>query len=148
MNEIEVFQKDLGAWDAEITVNTPNGPQKSRGSMSGRMLGGRWLVLDFENDNGFEGHGVYGWDPDAKSYVGAWIDSARPFLVTGRGDWQPETRTMTFRYEHQMNGKPMSWREVTTTNPDGTQTFRVIMKMPDGNEAVMLEALYTKQAGG
>src|SRR5579864_1256485 len=105
MDEIRVFETDVGTWDAEIEAFQPGDVQKSRGTMSGRLLGGRWLVLDFKNETGFEGHGIYGWDPAAQSYVGTWVDSMRGFLVTGRGHWDAERRTMTFRYEYTAEGR-------------------------------------------
>jgi len=145
MDEVAVFERDVGTWDAEIEAFQPGGVQKSRGVMTSRLLGGRWLVADFKNETGFEGHGIYGYDPEAKSYVGTWVDSMRGFLVTGRGQWDAEKRTMTFRYQHTAGGKPMAWREETTVNPDGTQTFRVVMAGPDGNDFTMMTVLYRRQ---
>ena len=55
-------------------------------------------------------------------------------------------RTMTFRYEHAMGGRPMAWREETALHSDGTQTFRVIVTGPDGKDAVMMKVVYRRAA--
>jgi Protein of unknown function (DUF1579) len=145
VDELKLFEQDLGSWDAEIEVNLPNGVEKSKGKMTSWLVGGRWLVVDFKNETGFEGHGVYGYDSDQKRYVGTWVDSMRGFLARGVGSWDPETRKMTYTYEHTAGGRQMAWREETTKNPDGSQTFQVIMKGPAGADQVMMKVAYRKE---
>src|SRR5580692_10622765 len=73
--EHRVFEKDVGTWDADVEVRMPGAPlQTSRGVAVNRLVcGGLWLVGDFRNEtSGFEGHGVYGYDPQTKKYVGTW----------------------------------------------------------------------------
>ena len=57
-----MLRKDVGVWDAEIKIWMAPGqdPQVSRGVERNRMLGGIWLVSDFEGsfgDASFRGHG-------------------------------------------------------------------------------------------
>jgi hypothetical protein len=141
--ELEVFKKDLGTWNGDIEIHAgPNGVQRSKGKLVGRMLGGRWLLLDFRNETGFEGHGIYSYDPETRSYVGTWVDSMRSFIAVGRGEWNAATRTMTYHY-HRSGTQLMQWREESTLNADGTQSFRVIMTGP-GGDMVMMKAHYHK----
>jgi hypothetical protein len=115
--EHEVFRKDVGTWDAEVEIHPGPGapPQRSRGVAVNKLVGGVWLVIDFENDGGFQGHGVYGWDPAKKKYVGTWVDSMRTFLAPMEGTWDAATQTMTFVGEGTMqDGRTLRWRETTT----------------------------------
>ena len=55
--------------------------------------GGLWLISDFLNETtGFEGHGVHGWDPRKKAYVGTWVDTMRTFLGLVEGSYDPAAR--------------------------------------------------------
>ncbi|HSQ60251.1 MAG TPA: DUF1579 family protein, partial [Acidobacteriota bacterium] len=108
---VAVFQKDVGEWDAVLEVRPQPGapPLVQKGVYRNRMVGGRWLIVDYSSDSGFEGHGVYGWDPDLGAYVGT---------------WDPDARTMTFVTEATHGGRPVRYREITQAMPDGTQVYR------------------------
>lgn len=133
-----VFDKDVGTWDGEVTQWTQEGPQRSTGVLQARRIsGGRWLVTDFVNlGTGFEGHGVYGWDTE-HGYVGTWVDNGRGFLAVLRGTWDPETRTMEFRGEHEVGGRAVRWRETTTTVAEGHQVYRTFVPTPGGELEVL-----------
>ncbi len=60
-----------------------------------KLVGGSSLVIDFANDSGFQGHGVYGWDPAKQKYVGTWVDPMRTFLSPMEGTWDAATKTMS-----------------------------------------------------
>src|SRR4051812_24742132 len=96
---------DVGTWSAEMVVNGPTGPQRSVGTSVSRLVGGRWLVTDFKNETGFEGHGVYGFDPARGCFVGTWVDDMRPFLTVMEGRWDEATRTMTYIGEAKMGDR-------------------------------------------
>jgi len=142
---VKVLERSVGTWNADIETSLPEGNEKTRGTMVGRLLGGRWLVLEFKNENGFEGHGIYGYDPDAKQFVGTWVDSLRGFLATGHGSWDEASRIVSYRYEHTVAGRMMAWREEATFNADGTQSFRVVTTEPDGTETVRMKVLYRRK---
>jgi hypothetical protein len=127
--EHEVFLKDVGTWDAEVEVRPGAGapPQRSKGVAVNKLVG-TWLIVDFENDSGFKGHGIYGWDATKKQFAGTWIDAMRPFLSLMTGSWDAATQTMTFVGEGTMpDGKPMRWRETTTMTGPDTQVFRTFV---------------------
>jgi hypothetical protein len=72
-----------GSWTAEETLypspwDPKGGP--ATGKASTRMdLDGFWLLTDYTQTRGgqvsYRGHGVFGWDPQAKCYLMYWFDS-------------------------------------------------------------------------
>jgi hypothetical protein len=147
--EHRVFQKDVGTWDAEIEIRAFGAPaEKSRGVSVNRLVcNGLWLVCEFRNETtGFEGHGLYGWDPHKKKYVGTWVDSMRTFLAPMEGTWDADRRTMTFVVDHAGPRGPMRWRETTETVSDGHQVHRIFMQAPTGGgEAEVMTATYRRR---
>ena len=148
----EVLRKDVGVWDATVELRmAPGGPpQVSSGVAKNRLAcGGRWLVSDFVNETtGFEGHGVYGYDPRKGSYVGTWVDPMRTFLAVGVGTWDAATRTMTFVIEAELPHGPMRWRETTETRDADTQVFRSFMPLPGGGEHEVMTVTYRRRRDG
>lgn len=145
-----VFQKDVGTWDADVTVTPQPGaaPQASKGVLHARLIaGGRWLVTDFRNDTtGFEGHGLYGYDAATGRYSGTWVDDTRSGLLVAEGEWNPEARTMTFEWSATFpDGRSMRWIDVTETVRDGEQIFRTLIPMPDGTRFEMMRAHYRRR---
>jgi Protein of unknown function (DUF1579) len=142
----EVFAKDVGTWDAEVEVRPPGiDVQRSKGVMTARRLG-NWLVTDFKNESGFEGHGVYGWDASRKRYVGVWVDSMRTTLAPMEGEWDAANKRMTMRGQMKLaDGNVMAWREITETVDPDTQTFRSILLGPNG-EHEMMKVTYRRRA--
>lgn len=137
---VALFQKDLGTWDAETVVWWPGQPEsRSTGVGENRLVAGRWLVTDYRASSGFEGHGVYGFDPDKGCYVGTWVDSMQTTPARGEGEWDADTRTMRYRMETTSQGRMIRYREETRTVADGHQVFRSYVPMPDGSEHLMME---------
>lgn len=70
------------------------------GFESDRMvIGDFWLSFVYRsqvNDKLFVGHGMIGYDPQKKKYVGIWVDSMSPYLTSleGTADRQANTLTM------------------------------------------------------
>jgi hypothetical protein len=129
----KVLEKDVGTWDAEIVIRMPGAPpQESKGVAVNRLVADRmWLVSDFKNETtGFEGHGVFGYDPHKKKYVGTWVDPMRASLDPMEGTWDAATRTMTFTVFHSGPRGSSQWRETTQTLDDDTQVFRIFMGPP------------------
>ncbi len=147
--ELELLKKDVGQWDAAITVTPGPGapPQPSTGRLVARLIsGGRWLVTDLKNHTtGFEGHGIYGYHAATQRYVGTWVDDMRTNIYVGEGAWDAPSRTMTFRWKATMpNGQAMSWRETTQTISETEQLFCSFFPLPDGGEFEMIRATYRK----
>lgn len=147
--EHEVFRKDVGTWDAEIEVRHPGAPQsRNRGVSESRLAcGGMWLVTDFRTESGdFEGHGVYGYDPQNRKYIGTWVDPMRTSLAKMEGTWDAEKRAMTFHGELALPHGTMRWREVTETVDANTQIWRQYMPGPDGVEVETMTITYRRRA--
>jgi hypothetical protein len=144
---IAVFDKDIGEWDVDIAVTPPGapGPNRSKGRASNRLVGGRWLVCDYRSDSGFEGHGVYGFDPSLGRYVGTWVDGMQSAFARSVGTWDAESRTMTYETETTHQGRPFRYRETTTTLPDGSLEYRNLVPMPDGSEHVLIHSIYRRR---
>ncbi len=141
--------KDVGEWDAEITITPQPGaaPQASKGRLSGRLIcGGRWLVTDFKNHTtGFEGHGLYGYNAASSRYVGTWVDDMRTNLYVGEGQWDESAATMTYAWKATMpNGQAMTWRETSQLVSADEQLFRVLFPLPDGSDFEMMRAVYRR----
>jgi hypothetical protein len=145
-----VFDKDVGTWDATTEIRpSREGPvERSTGvATSRRACGGRWLLTDYRSDTGFEGHGVYGWDPARGKYVGTWVDNLRGFIAVSEGEWDSATRTMTFVTEATVGDRTLRWRETTETRDRDTQVFRSFMPGPDGREFELMTVTYRRRRG-
>ena len=145
----EVFEKDVGDWDVEMEIRpAPEAPpiRFKAVSTSRRIGGGRWLVVDHRAETGFEGHGIYGWDPSTGKYTGAWVDSTQTSITRSEGTWDAAARTMTFVTSGTHGDKPIGYREVTESMPDGTRVYRNLIPMPDGGEFEMIRAVYRKKS--
>ena len=137
----EVFERDVGTWDSESQIRpTPaSAPIPMKGVYRNRRIaGGRWLVVDYSSDSGFEGHGVYGWDPGHGTYVGIWVDSTESVIARSEGTWDPATRTMTYVTEAERDGGTFRYREITQSLDDGTLLYRNLMPAPGGGEFEMI----------
>ncbi|MBP7149402.1 MAG: DUF1579 domain-containing protein [Acidobacteria bacterium] len=119
----------LGTWDATVEFSPAPGepPQVSKGTEVVReCCGGLWVVTDFTSDMGgmpFVGHGVGGYDPDKKKYVGTWVDSMTTSLSVSEGTYDEAKKAYT------------SWMEAKT--PDGqTVRTKVVEESPDANTRI------------
>jgi hypothetical protein len=144
---LAVFQKDIGEWDADLEV-TPYpgaGVNRTAGVAINRLVGGRWVVSDLTTESGFSGHGVYGWDPAQRAYVGIWVDAMSGGIAQGTGTWDEASRTMTYDFEIELQDQMVRYREVTQTLADGTQVYRNLRTMPDGREHEVIRATYRRR---
>jgi hypothetical protein len=144
-----VFAKDEGVWDAEMEIRPgPGAPPLSQKGVSTnkRIAGGRWLVVDFKAETGFEGHGIYGWDAGTEKYTGAWIDSMQTAISRAEGTWDPATKTMTFHVEVTHGGQKVRYREETQTQPDGSQVYRNLVPTPDGADFEMIRTTLRRRS--
>jgi hypothetical protein len=144
--ESDLFEKDVGEWIVDIVAHMPQGEHRTTGTASSRRIGGgRWLVMDFRTDPGdFEGHGIYGYDPD-QGYVGTWVDTMRPFLAVMKGTWNEAAGEMTYRGEAKMGDRTVRWREVTSMPDADTRLFRNFTEGPDGTEHETMTATYRRR---
>jgi hypothetical protein len=138
----------VGTWIGEETMHpSPWSPagSKARGRVVAEMqLGGFFLVSRYEqyvgDQRSFEGHGVYGWDPQRKLYTMHWFDTmGNDPGGPARGTWngallafENETPMGRGRYAYEILG-PGRYRFQMAMSPDG-QSWTPIM-----------DALYVRQ---
>jgi hypothetical protein len=96
-----------GTWDADVTFyesDKPNG--NAKGVQINTFLANRhWMVNDFKIPAtgklpAYEGHGVWGYDPVAKTYVNTWVDTNDLAVRTDYGFWHEPEKTMVWSSKH------------------------------------------------
>lgn len=139
-----VLAGDVGTWDTELEIRPYPGANAVRtaGTAVNRLVGGRWLVSDQATNSGFEGHGVYGWDPSAGTFVSLWVDAMGGHIARGTGTWDARAGTMTYEVAVVYGGRTVSYTEITERHPDGTRTYRHVTPLPDGRTHVTIRGTY------
>lgn len=141
-----------GTYDAVVKSWYAPGsePAESKGVEIRKMLGDFWLVADFKGNVGdapFEGHGVTGYDPTKKKFVGTWVDTMTPSVLITEGEYDPATKTMT-QYSEMVepsSGQKMKLK-MTTAHQDGKEVFTLSMGDSTGKEFTKsMEITYTKR---
>ncbi len=105
------LRMEEGTWDAEVTFYESD---KESGHATGvqtntLLTNGHWMVNDFKipaSDKfpAYEGHGVWGYDPVAKTYVDTWVDTNDLTVRTDYGFWNEKDKTMIWSSK-QSDGK-------------------------------------------
>lgn len=151
--EHELLKKDVGVWDAtvESTMQPGGKPAVSKAVETGTLLGdGLWLIQDFKGETmgmPFQGHGVSGYDPSKKKYVGTWVDSMSTGLTTTEGTYDPKTRTMTSRLEGPgPDGTVMRMRAVSEWKDGDTRVFTLYSPAGQGEEFAMMKITYKRRS--
>lgn len=85
------------------------------------LANGHWITNDLRVESPgnpvFAGHGVWGWDPVAKEYVDAWVDTNDRGLRIDHGFWLAEKQTLYWTAAMPDGaGHMVTWRM--------TETFR------------------------
>jgi hypothetical protein len=104
-------QLEAGTWDADVTFYEGDQPSgQARGVQVNALLAnGHWITNEFRipatgKFPPYQGHGVWGWDPVAKTYVNTWVDTNDLGVRTDYGFWQPKEQVMTWSSK-QNDGK-------------------------------------------
>jgi hypothetical protein len=148
--EHEVLKKDVGTWDATVEMLMPPGAPPSTGTEVTTLgPGGLWVITDFQSQMmgaPFQGHGVGGWDPAKKKYVGAWVDSMSTAVFVTESTYDAASRSMTGTLEGPgPDGQPMKMKAVTQYKDDDTRVFTMYMPGPDGKEAPSMRITYKRR---
>jgi hypothetical protein len=138
--EHEGLKELEGTWEATVKA----GDMESKGTMIYKMdVGGLWLLSDFEGEFGdtkFKGHGVDGYDPGKKKYVGIWVDSMTPAPLISEGTYDKETKTSTMT--GKLRGQDV--KMVTTMKDKDNMTF-TMYEVKDGKDEKMLTIVYKRK---
>jgi hypothetical protein len=150
--EHQILKQDEGTWDAtvEMLAGPPGAPAStSKGVETNKLTGGGlWLVTDFKSEmmgQPFEGHGVTGWDPAKKKFVGTWVDSMTTTLTTMESTYDPAAKRITGWMEApDETGKPTRTKLVTEYKDADTRVFTMYM-VNDGKETPSMRITYKRR---
>jgi hypothetical protein len=151
--EHAVLKNDVGTWDATMKIYSVPGeePAVSEATETNELLpGGIWLLSNFEGEimgMPFSGHGVTGYDPVEKKYVGTWVDSMSPNMMRMEAEYDPATKTMTGYGEGRdpASGEMIKNKQISRTIDDDTRTFEMLMPDGEGGYQKMMEVEYTRR---
>ena len=152
-DEHKRLQANVGDWDADISIwmQDPDAePMKSKGVETVKMFGQLWNVTDFEYEYmgaPAQGHGLMGFDPSKKKYVGTWHESGSPYPSTMEGEYNEETKKFTFLMKgRDASGNEQDMKMITWHTDKNHRTFQMYIKMPGSEDFVRtLEIKYTKK---
>jgi len=114
------LQMEAGIWDAAVQYYEDDKPS---GTATGTevntlLVNGHWIVSDFkipatDNKPVYEGHGVWGYDSVAKTYVNTWVDTNDQSVRTDYGVWSEADKTMVWSAkQNDGNGHFIDYRMV------------------------------------
>ncbi|MBW8313114.1 MAG: DUF1579 domain-containing protein [Rhizobium sp.] len=94
---------EAGTWDAQVTFYENGQPSGSaRGVQVNTLLANdHWVTNDFTipatgEFPAYQGHGVWGYDPVAGTYVNTWVDTNDRTVRTDYGYWHAPEQTMVW----------------------------------------------------
>jgi hypothetical protein len=132
--EHEVLERDVGVWDGTIEMAPPGMPPMTMsGTETSTLIGGRWLVSDWESDmmgQLFQVHTITGWDAAKKAYVSVSVSTMATELSHSESSFDAETESLTGWMEMQDPMGGTSKAKVVEEWPeDGTRVVRVYQPM-------------------
>jgi len=94
---------EAGNWDADVQFYKDDKPSDTaKGEQINTLLVNKhWITNQFkipatDKYPAYEGHGVWGFDPVAKTYVDTWVDTNDLAVRTDYGYWDAAKKTMTW----------------------------------------------------
>src|SRR5690349_14486678 len=102
--EHEWLHQLAGEWEADLEVSTGPGqpPLKLKSTDNTRRIGGYWIVSQGEvvgSGMPFARSLTLGYDPQAKKYVGIWVDSSSTHLGKYEGSLDVAGKALTLQGE-------------------------------------------------
>ena len=144
----------VGTWT--YTAQWSMAPDAPPESMTGTVInsltfGGRFLKQEFrgttEGQPPFEGLGVIGYDNLRKAYQTVWFDNMATGIMTGTGQFDAATGTLTEQGDMScpLTGEThRPFRAVWTIVDADHHTYENYMPGPDGKEFKAMEIRYTR----
>jgi hypothetical protein len=150
--EHELLKRDVGVWDATVEMMSPQGgaPVVSKGIETSTLgPGGLWLLSDFKSEmmgQPFQGHGITGYDPSKRKYIGTWVDSMSSGLGLVESTYDRAARKMTGSFAGpDATGQTVNLKMVTEYKDDDTRVFTMYMIGPDGKETPSMRITYKRR---
>jgi hypothetical protein len=150
----KLLKKGVGTWDATVRIWPMPGanPLESKGVEKNHLLkGGLWLITRFEGEavgTPFIGMGQTGYDPAEKKYVGNWVDTMTPHMMTTKSDYDENTKTLTGISETRdpITGEKYSAKTISRYPDDDTRFLEMHRTGDDGKEWKVMEISYKRRA--
>lgn len=150
----EILKKDVGVWDVEIEMwlAGPGQPStKSKGVDTTTLMGGFWSISHMKYEymgKQVAGHGLIGYDPIKKKYIGTWHESTSPFRATMEGTYDEKNNKMTYQVTGMAmdgSGEATYIIAMTYTDPK-SKIFEMSMPIPGSDKAVkIMQMTYKKR---
>lgn len=146
----KVLAGEAGVWDADLKMyfQGPDGPPTEYKAVETIDLvsGGLYSSSTFRckmGDRDFEGHGLFGYDPRSKEYVGFWVDnfSSIPQQMKGKYDAEKKTLTMFGTLANADASEEMKQKQVTTFVDDNTKTFEIYLLVDDDGKELSIKLM-------
>jgi hypothetical protein len=145
---------EQGIWDADVTFYENDKPA-SKGSgvqINTLLVNGHWITNDFripatDKYPAYQGHGVWGYDPVAKTYVDTWVDTNDLSVRTDYGYWQPKEQIMTWSSK-QDDGKGhfVDYRMVEEFKGDTRVLTFYQLGMAKPNPHTLIQIVFTRRS--
>jgi Protein of unknown function (DUF1579) len=139
----KLFADDSGTWDCTVKMyfQGPKGPatESSGVEINELVSGGLYSRDTFKykmRDKEFEGHGLFGYDPRTKEYVGMWVDNftSVPTQMKGKYDSEKKTLTMVGTVVDGA-GNEIKQKQVTKYTDINTKTMQIFMIIDAGGKS-------------
>ena len=156
----KLLTDSLGTWSytVKMWMDPSAPPQESKGTATRKaMMDGRFVVMDvtgkmeMPGPDGktksmtFKGHGLEGYDNVKKKFVGTWMDNMGTGIMMSEGDYDPTTKTFTYRSEMEpMPGMKTAVREVLKVTDKDHMTYEWYENR-GGQDVKMMEISYTRK---
>jgi hypothetical protein len=146
----KVLDTLIGNWDYTIKwwMSPDAKPEESAGTSNIKsIMGGRFIeqsVAGTSMGQPFEGIGIMGYDNEKKLYQSVWIDNMGTGIMTGSGNYDPNTKTLTDKgtFSCPAEGEK-SYRAVLKTIDKDIFTYEWYITGQDGKEFRAMEIVYT-----
>ena len=106
-----------------------------------------WIASDFEGTLGpqkFQGHGLDGYDPVKKKYVGVWVDSMSGSPMSLEGAQDKDGKLVMTGETSGHDGKPQKVKTITEMKDKDHFTFKFYMVV-EGKEVPAFTIDYTRK---
>jgi hypothetical protein len=125
-----------GSWKTVSEMKSPDGTVlRDPGTWRARMaIGGLWLLHDYSSTfagKRYEGHGVMGYDPDRKVYVGDWVSTWSKRISHSEGTFDAKGRLVMEGDEISPEGKPFRMRHVYEFGKGRYRMTFILIGSPD-----------------
>jgi hypothetical protein len=142
----------VGEWRTTGKGTDPSGKDKDlTGFEFDRMvLNDYWLFFVYNTQTDgkpYVGHGMIGYDPVRKKYIGTWVDSMTPYMATfdGSADRKQKTLTMEVSGTDSNTGKSCKGRLVFEFADPEHRSLKSYKIGDNGEATLSFELHYTKE---